>query len=117
MRSGWLDRNGRYVALGILGTLVPVLVLLQGYQGRVALVQSSRQACERGKLDRADNAAGWTAHRRYIEHVTAAVSVKEDVKSAAREANRTYSRISRSLTVRARLDCRRAIPPARLLPG
>lgn len=107
----------RQFLTAVLVVTIPALVLLQGYAGRAALVDSSRQACERGKLDRADNAAGWTAHRVYITHVTSAASVKEDVKSAAREANRTYERISRELTKRARLDCEKAIPAARLLPG
>lgn len=86
------------------------------YQNRRDSANASRAACERGKLDRADNAAGWTAHRRYIQKVTGAASVKEDVKTAAREASTTYARISVSLSERARVDCVQAFPRASLLP-
>lgn len=76
------------------------LALLNGW--------TSYRACEASKDDRIDNAAAWTAHGKYITKVTGAASVREDVKSAARMANRTYQRISRSLTSRARVSC---VPP------
>ena len=68
------------------------------------------QACENNRKDRIDNAAGWTAHRWYIQRVTGAASVKEDVKSAARKANLTYTRISERLTSRADIDCGGVLP-------
>jgi hypothetical protein len=101
------------MAVAVLG--VTALVLVQGYVSRAALRQSQLAGCARGKLDRADNAAGWTAHRKYISHVTSAASVKEDVKVAAREAIVTYERISLDLSRRARLDCAAAFPAPRLL--
>lgn len=77
---------------------------------QVELVQMQRAGCERSKLDRADNAAAWTAHRTYIESVTRAASVKEDVKRAARHAARTYRRVAASLTKRSQIDCSVAFP-------
>lgn len=70
----------------------------------------AHRACESSRKDRIDNAAGWTAHRTYITKVTGAASVKEDVKSAARMANRTYTRISARLTERADVNCDRLVP-------
>ncbi len=89
---------------------------LQSYSGRAAQVTSSRAGCERSKLDRAANAAGWTAHARYIAKVTVAASVKEDVKRAAREAARTYSFVSADLSKRSKLNCAKTYPAASLLP-
>lgn len=87
-----------------------------GYEGRVTIVDGQRAACRANLLDRADNAAGWTAHRDYIAKVTGAASVKEDVKTAAREASATYARISMTLTQRAAIDCDKKHPAASLLP-
>ncbi len=70
----------------------------------------AHRACESSRKDRIDNAAGWTSHREYIQKVTGAASVKEDVKSAAREANLTYTRVSARLTNRADVNCSRIIP-------
>ena len=68
--------------------------------------------CERGKQDRADAAAAWTAHRRYLGKVLQAGSVKGDVKRAARDALRTYDRIVASLDSRTgrHLDCQKVYP-------
>ncbi len=68
------------------------------------------RACENSRQDRIDNAAGWTKHRWYIEKVTGAASVREDIKSAAREAIGTYDRISKHLTERAEIDCGGLLP-------
>ena len=70
----------------------------------------AHRACEGSRKDRIDNAAGWTQHRWYIQQVTGAASVKEDVTAAARTANRTYTRISARLTDRADVNCNRIVP-------
>lgn len=88
----------------------------QSYEGRVGIRNATVAGCERSKLDRAANAAGWTAHATYINHVTSAASVQEDVKSAARVAVRTYIRISRELRERAHIDCSSAFPKTSLFP-
>lgn len=103
-------------ALAVLFCVVAGLPLVAAYVQRQSVVVSSRAACERTKLDRADNAAGWTAHRNYITQVTGAASVKEDVKAAARGAVKTYARISVSLTERSLIDCADAYPDASLMP-
>lgn len=74
-------------------------------QARTNLVTSQREGCARGKLDRRDNAAFQRAHQKYITKVTKAVSVKEDVKRAAREAIKVYIRTSAGLTARSKINC------------
>ncbi len=91
-------------------------VMWSGYEGRKALRDSTLAGCERGKLDRGANADGWTAHNTYIGKVTSADSVKEDVKSAAREAQSTYERISLELRRRAEIVCEDAFPPVSFWP-
>lgn len=95
--------------------LVVAYVWYAGYQGRDNLVQSQRAGCERGKLDRIDNAAFQRAHKKYIDRVVLAQSVKEDVKRAAREAVKTYNKTAASLSKRSKIDCSKAIPKAELL--
>lgn len=86
------------------------MVVLSSYQSRVDITNTLRTGCERSKADRIDNASAWTAHRVYITKVTGADSVQEDVKRAARIANRTYRRVSRHLKARSKVECRRAFP-------
>lgn len=101
----------RFVGLMLVAMIALIaMTLVSSYQTRFAIIRTQRIGCERGKLDRAASAAGWTAHRIYIERVTGAQSVQEDVKRAARVAERTYVRISRDFTARARLDCKDAFP-------
>lgn len=69
---------------------------LRAYQAR---------SCRRGKRINRANAAGWTAHSRYILQVTRAASVKEDVKRAARAASSTYQRTSSLLRGFTRITC------------
>lgn len=96
--------------------LVVAYVWYSNYQGRQALVQSQRAGCERGKLDRIDNAAFQRAHKIYIDKVVLAQSVKEDVKKAARDAVKTYNRTAASLSRRSKINCRKEIPKARFIP-
>lgn len=86
------------------------------YSGRVAIVKAQRISCERGKQDRKDNSDFQNAHKKYIDKVVLAQSVKEDVKRAAREAEETYNRTSVSLTERSRINCNKATPSAKLIP-
>lgn len=91
-------------------------VFYQSYEGRVDIVDRQRTGCERGKRDRVDNAAFQRAHAKYIRVVTGAKSVKEDVKSAAREALQTYDRTSTSLTERAKISCALTYPDPGVFP-
>jgi hypothetical protein len=97
-----------------------------GYQGRHDQYVTQKAGCERGKLDRTDNAAFQRAYVRYNGKVTHAASVHEDVKHAARELRSTVRRTSASLASRTGpirvvdgkkigLDCQ-AIPKPSLLP-
>lgn len=108
------------VRLILIGMAVQLIVIFyvgwESYAGRVNLVKSQRAGCERGKLDRTDNADFQRAHTKYITSVTDAASVKEDVKSAAREAVQTFRRTSEELTQRAHIICADVYPKASLLP-
>jgi hypothetical protein len=104
----------------LLGMFVQLLVIgyvfFQAYDQRVTLVDSQRHGCERGKLDRKDNADFQTAQTNYILVLTDTTSVGKDVKDAANVANKTYLRTSKSLTERSKIDCKEAFPDAQLLP-
>lgn len=91
-------------------------VFYTGYQGRVGIVNNQRAGCNRGKLDRIDNAAFQRAHKLYIDRVVLAASVKADVKAAARDAVETYNQTAANLTKRSLIDCSKAFPDARLIP-
>lgn len=110
------DLRGLLISFVVVAVLVVGYVLWQSYEGRVDIVNGQRSACERGKLDRMDNAEGWTAHSTYIQSVILAPSVKEDVKTAARVAQGHYDKISASLTDRSHIDCESAYPSASLMP-
>lgn len=102
-----------------------------GYSNREDARTSQVAGCERGKLDRADNADFQQAYVRYNLAVTSAASVKQDVKIAARLLRKTVQRTSASLASRTGdlrvpesgfyagkqigLDCE-AIPSPSLLP-
>jgi hypothetical protein len=114
-------QSGKGLAqLVVIGMAVQLLVIgyvfYQSYQGRNDVVSSQRQGCERGKLDRQDNADFQIAQTIYITGVTDAQSVREDVKQAARKAVITFHRTSQSLKKRARIDCAHVYPKAGLLP-
>ncbi len=106
--------------LVVLGMVIQLFVIAyvfySGYEGRKTLITSQRAGCERGKLDRIDNAAFQRAHKKYIDKVVLAQSVKEDVKKAAREAVRTYNRTAEALTKRSQINCEAAFPKASLIP-
>jgi hypothetical protein len=113
--------TGRSLAkLIIIGMCVQLLVIgyvfYQSYQGRVDVVNSQRAGCERGKLDRTDNADFQRAHAEYIRKVVLAASVKQDVKDAAYTALDTFSRTSASLTKRAKINCEDVYPKVSLIP-
>lgn len=82
----------------------------QAHEARKEIRMGQFMACERGKLDRRDNADFQRAHTTYITTVTGAASVKEDVKVAAREAKKTFDRTADSLDARSRIDCAKAYP-------
>jgi hypothetical protein len=115
------NETGRKLALLILiGMLAQLLVIgyvfYSAYERRVEMTGKSRVACERNKLDRADNADFQRAHTKYITSVTGAASVQEDVKRAARKAVVTFRRTSNSLTSRSKIDCKTAFPDPTLFP-
>lgn len=111
MLLGVLILIGLVVQLGVIA-----YVGYSTYQGRKDTVKYQRAGCERSKLDRTDNADFQKAQSVYIRRVTRAVSVKEDVKIAAREARKTFKRTSASLGRRSKINCETAFPNARIIP-
>jgi hypothetical protein len=115
------EKNAYNLAkLIMLGMAIQLLVIgyvyLQAYDQRVNLVDAQRQGCEFDKLDRHDNADFQTAQTEYITTLSDTTSVGKDVKEAAKKANETYKRTSKSLTERAKINCQEAFPSASLLP-
>lgn len=108
----------RIVVVVLIGFCLQLLVVAyvgySSYAGRKNTVTNQRLGCERGKLDRADNAAFQRAHSEYILTVTGAKSVKEDVKRAARKARKTFRRTSHDLTVRSKINCEKVFPDAKV---
>jgi hypothetical protein len=117
-RQGLRERTlAQLVVICLLLQLVVIgYVFYSSYQGRVDVVNAQQRGCARNKLDRSDNAAFQQAQATYITKVTAAKSVHEDVKRAAREAVVTFNRTSAGLTKRAGIDCLKAFPKASLFP-
>lgn len=80
----------------------------QSYDGRVRLREGQLAGCERGKLDRAANAAGW----RTAERARRATGTPTDLAAADR-----YSAIAAGLEQRSRIDCARVFPdPGSFIP-
>ncbi len=92
----------------LIGMAVQLLVIgyvfYQSYKGREDVVLSARAGCERGKLDRADNAAGW--------RIAQARALSQNQPGFAAK----YDRISTNLEARSRINCTDKFPKAGLLP-
>lgn len=88
--------------------VVQLLVILyvgwSSYSGRQDLVESQRNGCNRGKMDRAANARGWR-----IAEAARRAEGQEVVAEA-------YQNIAEGLEERARIDCIDAFPKARIVP-
>lgn len=120
----------RLVIIGLLCFLALIgYVLWQSYAGRVDLVTASRTACERGKLDRTDNATGWrtaqTAREKslakelHISDEAVAKLVKTDPNPSDPPdlvAARKYDSIASGLEKRSRIDCTVVFPNASFIP-
>lgn len=102
MNPLWRARLRLLAELVVLAYLV-----LSSYGGRVEQRNSTVAGCERGKLDRAANAAGW----RTAETARRASGTPNDLIAAAR-----YDRIASGLETRSRIDCAVAFPKPSLLP-
>lgn len=114
------QQGGLLVKMIIIGMIVQLTVVgfvaYSTFDDRSDLVNAQRAGCERSKLDRKDNADFQVAHKRYIDKVVLAQSVKEDVKQAARDAVRTYNRTSADLAARAKLKCAVLFPKGGVIP-
>lgn len=103
------EHAGRQVVkLLILGMLCFLAllgyVLWQSYEGRVDLVNASRAACERGKLDRMANASGWR------------IAQQRALSQGQPWFARQYNQIANGLEVRGRISCSVVFPDASFLP-
>ena len=116
------EQGRSIIKLFIAGMLCFLLlvgyIFVNDYQRDVQNVSEKREGCERGKKDRQDNADFQKAHKKYIEKVVLAQSVKQDVKDAANKALETYDRTTPSLLSRTgeNLDCTKAFEDAELWP-
>lgn len=120
----------RLMIYGMIAFLLLVgYVFFQSYQGRSDLVQSQRNGCERGKLDRAANAEGWrTAETARVSAAAESMHISiEAVRKLIRQtpqpdevydlvAARKYDKIAHGLEVRSKINCARAFPKAGLFP-
>jgi hypothetical protein len=98
-----------FLVIGVLVQLGMLFYIHEEFRsGRQDLVNSQRDGCERNKHDSFDNAAFQRAHSHYIQKVTSAKSVEEDVKNAAREARRVFVSTARRLSIRAQINCKEA---------
>jgi hypothetical protein len=79
-------------------------VFYQSYQGRLEVVYAQRIGCERNKLDRNDNAAGW--------RIAEAARRAEGQIGVANQ----YAHIASGLEARSRIDCVKAYPNPGVLP-
>lgn len=102
-------QTGKSLAkLIVIGMMVQLLVIgyvfYQSYVGRSDLVDSQRAGCERGKLDRTDNARGWrTAQKRALSQGQVNYSIH-------------YAHIAAGLEKRSRITCADKFPKAGFLP-
>lgn len=109
--------------------VVIAYVLWQSYEGRVDLVNSTRSACERGKIDRSANASGWRTAE--MARLVSAAEVLHISIDAAKQtlpqkplpndpedltAARRYSQIAAGLEERSRINCVHAFPNASFFP-
>jgi hypothetical protein len=101
------DRSRLFVRI-LFGQILVMIVIVvsiwvSSYQGRVNLVDSQRQGCERGKLDRVANARGWRIAQEARQR-----------EGNIRIAN-AYADIAVGLENRSHVDCDKAYPHPRLL--
>jgi hypothetical protein len=110
MRARVLACNWRRVWAWLGPTIAFVAVVgsvwVSSYEGRVNLIHAQRQACQRGKLDRAANARGW----RDAEQARRASGTPTDLRAA-----REYAALATGLEARSRIDCTRAFPDTSFL--
>lgn len=91
------------VVLGMVAQLFVIgYVFYSNYQGRVSTVKNQRAACERSKLDREANAAGW--------RIAQAARLADGQFKVAHK----YSQIAGGLELRSRIPCTRAFPKAQV---
>lgn len=98
-------RLGKLIILGMAVQLAVIIYMFyQSYQGRADLIRSQRAGCERGKLDRQANAAGWR-----IAEAARIASGDHDVAAK-------YNILATSLERRGRINCSHVYPKASVLP-
>jgi hypothetical protein len=90
--------------LMVLG-LILLTVLLSSWQTRSDQAVNARAGCERSKLDRNANAAGWRTAQRRLQS-----QYDRDPQPTDLRALRRYRRIAQGLERRARVECAVAFP-------
>jgi hypothetical protein len=110
------ELRGLLKIFGVMAVMVTGYAVWLSYDGRNDSAQAERRGCERDRIDRRANADSWTAHLTYLRNVTAAASVKQDVKRAARDAIEVYERTAMDLQKVASISCDDQYPGASLVP-
>lgn len=99
------------IAFAILAAFLFGYVIAQSYQGRVEIHQAQIAGCQRGKLDRADNALGWRTAQEARD-----AAYKLDHRASDLFAAQRYDAIATELERRSAIDCSKAFPSPTLSP-
>jgi hypothetical protein len=105
-----------FVAMIVVLAAVWLYTIGQSYEGRARLVDSQRVGCQRGKLDRLANAAGWWVAEQARIDTANDPQQEPHARSSARLAAEQYGAIAAQLEARASIDCEHAYPAASLRP-
>ena len=95
----------------VLALALFAYVVAQSYSGRMEVHDSQIAGCNRGKLDRAQNALGWRTAQE-ARHI----AYEADHRASDLFAMERYDAIARDLERRARIDCAKAFPHPTLSP-
>jgi len=117
------------IAVMVVQLAVIGYVFFQSYKGRSDVVDSQRDGCDRGKLDRSANARGWrTAEDARLATVAKTLHISAfDAKQLIRQkprpndlpdlvAAREYNKTASGLEQRSKIKCKHVFPKAGLFP-
>jgi len=103
MTRSWLLIILTIIAISTVSSAFLATVI--GWVGRSELRNSQVAGCERGKLDREANAAGW--------RIAQAARLADGQFAVAKK----YGQIAAGLEQRARIDCEKRYPAPSIIPG
>jgi hypothetical protein len=98
------------VALIAGAVLIVALVGVVFYSSQLSVVHAQRGSCERSKLDRLANSAGWWAAERARMDTATDRRQEQHARSTARIAAEQYGAIAAQLEARGGINCARVFP-------